>query len=58
VAKYFANADQAPTVLVNMSNLAWFGDAAPARHAAISQLRALRLSACIPRHQHGIDGFD
>jgi apolipoprotein N-acyltransferase len=50
VAKYFANADQAPTVLVNMSNLAWFGNTtAPAQHAAISQLRALEFQRPVIR---------
>ena len=50
VAKYFAIADQAPTVLVNMSNLAWFGNTtAPAQHAAISQLRALEFQRPVIR---------
>lgn len=50
VAKYFANADQAPTVLVNMSNLAWFGNTtAPAQHVAISQLRALEFQRPVIR---------
>jgi apolipoprotein N-acyltransferase len=50
VAKYFANADQAPTVLVNMSNLAWFGNTtAPAQHAIISQLRALEFQRPVIR---------
>jgi apolipoprotein N-acyltransferase len=50
MAKYFANADQAPTVLVNMSNLAWFGNTtAPAQHVAISQLRALEFQRPVIR---------
>jgi apolipoprotein N-acyltransferase len=50
VAQYFANEDQAPTVLVNMSNLAWFGNTtAPAQHTAISQLRALEFQRPVIR---------
>jgi apolipoprotein N-acyltransferase len=42
--------DQAPTVLVNMSNLAWFGDTtAPAQHVAISRLRALEFQRPVIR---------
>ena len=41
VAQYFANDAQSPTVLVNMSNLAWFGDStALPQHLAISRIRA------------------
>ena len=50
VAQYFANEDQAPTVLVNMSNLAWFGNTtAPAQHTAISQLRAIEFQRPVIR---------
>ena len=50
MAKYFAQEDQAPTVLVNMSNLAWFGNTtAPAQHAAISRLRALEFQRPVIR---------
>ena len=50
VAQYFANEDQAPTVLVNMSNLAWFGNTtASAQHTAISQLRALEFQRPVIR---------
>jgi apolipoprotein N-acyltransferase len=50
VAQYFANTAEAPTVLVNMSNLAWFGDttAAP-QHLAISRIRALEFQRPIIR---------
>jgi len=42
LARYFLNEQQAPTVLVNMSNLAWFGDTtAAAQHVLISRMRAL-----------------
>jgi apolipoprotein N-acyltransferase len=50
VAQYFANAAQAPTVLVNMSNLAWFGDStALPQHLAISRIRALEFQRPIIR---------
>ena len=50
MARYFAIEDQAPTVLVNMSNLAWFGDTtAPAQHAAISKMRALEFQRPVIR---------
>jgi len=50
VAQYFVNTAEAPTVLVNMSNLAWFGDttAAP-QHLAISRIRALEFQRPIIR---------
>jgi apolipoprotein N-acyltransferase len=49
-AKYFAQEDQAPTVLVNMSNLAWFGNTtAPAQHLAISKMRALEFQRPVIR---------
>ena len=48
--RYFSNSANAPTVLVNMSNLAWFGDttAAP-QHAAISRMRALEFQRPVIR---------
>jgi apolipoprotein N-acyltransferase len=50
LARYFANEAEAPTVLVNMSNLAWFGDTtAPAQHAAISKMRALEFQRPVIR---------
>ena len=50
VAQYFANASEAPTVLVNMSNLAWFGDStALPQHLAISRIRALEFQRPIIR---------
>ncbi len=50
VARYFANEERAPTVLVNMSNLAWFGHTtAPAQHAAISKIRALEFQRPVIR---------
>jgi apolipoprotein N-acyltransferase len=50
MARFFANERTAPTVLVNMSNLAWFGDTtAPAQHAAISKMRALEFQRPVIR---------
>ena len=50
VARYFANESEAPTVLVNMSNLAWFGDTtAAAQHLAISRIRALEFQRPVIR---------
>jgi apolipoprotein N-acyltransferase len=44
LAKGFANPDQAPTLLVNLSNIAWFGDSiAIEQHLNISRMRALEL---------------
>lgn len=44
LAVRFARADAAPTALVNLSNIAWFGDTvALAQHLQISRLRALEL---------------
>jgi apolipoprotein N-acyltransferase len=44
LARRFADADRAPTLLVNVSNIAWFGDtAALPQHLAISRLRSLEL---------------
>ncbi|MEY2771647.1 MAG: Apolipoprotein N-acyltransferase, partial [Pseudomonadota bacterium] len=41
---------QAPTVLVNMSNIAWFGDTvAIDQHLAISRLRAMELGRPVIR---------
>ena len=48
--RYFANAATAPTVMVNMSNLAWFGDTtAVPQHAAISRMRALEFQRPVIR---------
>ncbi|MDR2128074.1 MAG: apolipoprotein N-acyltransferase [Burkholderiaceae bacterium] len=42
LAARFANASQAPTAFVNVSNIAWFGDSvAMDQHLAISRMRAL-----------------
>jgi apolipoprotein N-acyltransferase len=50
LARYFLNEQQAPTVLVNMSNLAWFGDTtAAAQHVLISRMRALEFQRPIIR---------
>jgi apolipoprotein N-acyltransferase len=50
VAQYFSNAAEAPTVLVNMSNLAWFGDStALPQHLAISRIRALEFQRPVIR---------
>jgi apolipoprotein N-acyltransferase len=44
LARGFADPAQAPTVLVNVSNIAWFGDTiAIDQHRQISRLRALEL---------------
>lgn len=45
LAAGFAEPARAPTVLVNLSNIAWFGDSiAIAQHLQISRLRALELA--------------
>ena len=45
LAAGFADGARAPTVLVNLSNIAWFGDSiAIAQHLQISRLRALELA--------------
>ena len=50
MAKYFQNENDAPTVFVNMSNLAWFGQTtAPAQHAYISSMRALEFQRPVIR---------
>jgi apolipoprotein N-acyltransferase len=50
VAQYFANDAQSPTVLVNMSNLAWFGDStALPQHLSISRIRALEFQRPVIR---------
>lgn len=42
LARSFANPDQAPTLMVNLSNIAWFGDTvAIDQHLHISRMRAL-----------------
>lgn len=44
LARSFANPEQAPTILVNLSNIAWFGDTvAIDQHLNISRMRALEL---------------
>lgn len=44
LARRFANAADAPTVLVNVSNIAWFGDTvAIAQHLHIARMRTLEL---------------
>jgi apolipoprotein N-acyltransferase len=46
----FDNPQQAPTVLVNMSNLAWFGDStAVTQHLQISRLRAMEFARPLVR---------
>ena len=44
LARSFENPEQAPTILVNLSNIAWFGDTvAIDQHLNISRMRALEL---------------
>ena len=44
LARSFANPEQAPTLMVNLSNIAWFGDTvAIDQHLNISRMRALEL---------------
>ena len=44
LARSFADPDQAPTLMVNLSNIAWFGDTvAIDQHLNISRMRALEL---------------
>lgn len=44
LARSFADPEQAPTLLVNLSNIAWFGDTvAIDQHLNISRMRALEL---------------
>lgn len=50
LAMHFRNPSQAPTILVNMSNLAWFGPTvALDQHLSISRLRALELQRPVIR---------
>jgi apolipoprotein N-acyltransferase len=50
MASYFAKPEQAPTVFVNMSNLAWFGDTtAIPQHVAISRMRAMEFQRPVLR---------
>ncbi len=45
IAKYFADADNAPTLMVNMSNIAWFGNTvAIDQHLHISRMRAIEMN--------------
>ena len=59
VARYFAKPEEAPTVLVNMSNLAWFDDTtAIAQHLAISRMRAMEFERPIIRATNtGLTGW-
>ena len=59
VASYFAKPEEAPTVLVNMSNLAWFDDTtAIAQHVAISRMRAMEFERPIIRATNtGLTGW-
>jgi apolipoprotein N-acyltransferase len=50
LAQRFRDPSQAPTVLVNLSNIAWFGDTvAVDQHLQISRLRALELDRPVIR---------
>lgn len=50
LATRFVQVDPAPTVLVNLSNLGWFGDTvAVDQHATIARMRALELQRPIVR---------
>ena len=50
LARGFADPARAPTVLLNLSNIAWFGDTvAIAQHRQISRLRALELQRPVLR---------
>jgi apolipoprotein N-acyltransferase len=50
MARYFVKPEEAPTVFVNMSNLAWFGDTtAIPQHVAISRMRAMEFQRPILR---------
>lgn len=50
IARYFAKPEIAPTVFVNMSNLAWFGDTtAIPQHVAISRMRAMEFQRPVIR---------
>lgn len=45
IAQNFANPDQAPTLMVNMSNIAWFGNSvAIDQHLQISRMRAIEMN--------------
>lgn len=50
MARYFAKPEDAPSVFVNMSNLAWFGDtSAIPQHVAISRMRAMEFQRPVIR---------
>jgi len=50
MARYFAKPETAPTVFVNMSNLAWFGDTtAIPQHVGISRMRAMEFQRPVIR---------
>ena len=50
IARRFADAASAPTVIANLSNIGWFGDtSAVPQHLAISRLRALEFQRPVVR---------
>jgi apolipoprotein N-acyltransferase len=50
LAKQFADRERAPTILVNMSNIGWFGDSvAIDQHLAISRMRAIEFDRPVIR---------
>jgi len=50
IARRFADAARAPTVIANLSNIGWFGDTvAVPQHLAISRLRALEFQRPVVR---------
>ena len=50
LAAQFADRERAPTILVNMSNIGWFGDSvAIAQHLAISRMRAIEFDRPVIR---------
>ncbi len=60
LAARFTDPAQAPTILANLSNIAWFGDTiAIDQHLQISRMRALELQRPdAARNQHRRDGRD
>ena len=59
MARYFAKPEDAPTVFVNMSNLAWFGDTtAIPQHVGISRMRAIEFQRPVIRATNtGLTGW-
>jgi apolipoprotein N-acyltransferase len=59
MARYFAKPETAPTVFVNMSNLAWFGDTtAIPQHVGISRMRAMEFQRPVIRATNtGLTGW-